>query len=574
MTGVLRATAFMIALAGVLDPTLARQQRAPAPVRIHLPAEDDPDFGQASAIRDALVRGLGREAGTSEGDAPRAIVAIGNVALEDADVPVFSIAIPRASPSVCATKSSPSEITSGQKGVVSARFNAVGMRGATTDFVLSTGAARLGQVHHVWSQDAEDLEVRFDFTPPRPGVSVARISAAGGGAPPAHVDVPIVARARRFRALVYEPRPSWSASFVRQALEASDVFDPSALARTSRGISTHTVRTEVSLPSDLNALDAVIVSGLDALTAADEARLETFVRVRGGALILVPDERLPQRLVRTFELPAMDESLLERPAEIEVSGAGSLRGSELLLTPAQPEVKVIATVTQGAGKRGAIFAIGRGNGQVIVSGLLDAWRFRGSAKGGFDAFWQGLVADAAGAAPPALDLRIEPALAHPGETVTLQVNVRPTEWTTTADAIGIPSASATLVALSGTQTPVRLWAGTRAGEYLTHFSAPAEGRYDIRVSSGAVQSDAVLIVDRSISSPAVDRTAALRFLADSTGGRAVSSDRMSDVVGRLRAMDRPVIERRVHPMRSPWWIIPFAGLLAGEWTLRRRRGQP
>lgn len=574
MTGILRVTAFMIALAGVLDPAFARHQRAPAPVRIHLPAEDDPDFGQASAIREALVRELGRDAGSTDGDAPRAIVAIGNVALEDADIPVFSIAIPRASPSVRPTVTSPSEITAGQKGVVSARFNAVGMRGATTDFVLSTGAARLGRVQHVWGHDDENFEARFDFTPPRPGVLVVRISAAGGGAPPAHVDVPIVARACRFRALVYEPRPSWAASFVRQALEASDVFDLSALARTSRGIATGTVRTEVSLPSDLNALDAVIVSGLDALTAADEARLEAFVRLRGGALILVPDERLPQRLLRTFELPAMAESLLERPAEIEVSGAGPLLASELLLAPAQPGVRVIATVPQGAGERAAIFAIGRGHGQVVVSGLLDAWRFRGSAKRGFDAFWQGLVADAAGAAPPALDVRIEPVLARPGETVTLRVNVRATEWTTTAAAIGIPSASAALVALSGTQTPVRLWAGTRAGEYLTHFPAPAEGRYDVRVTSAAVQADGVLVVDRSISSPALDRTAALRFLAENTDGAAVSTDRTADVVGKLRAMDRRVVERRVHLMRSPWWIIPFAGLLTGEWTLRRRRGQP
>jgi hypothetical protein len=27
-----------------------------------------------------------------------------------------------------------------------------------------------------------------------------------------------------------------------------------------------------------------------------------------------------------------------------------------------------------------------------------------------------------------------------------------------------------------------------------------------------------------------------------------------------------------HPMRSAWWIIPFALALSGEWWLRRRRG--
>ena len=27
-----------------------------------------------------------------------------------------------------------------------------------------------------------------------------------------------------------------------------------------------------------------------------------------------------------------------------------------------------------------------------------------------------------------------------------------------------------------------------------------------------------------------------------------------------------------HPMRAPWWIIPFAGCLSIEWWLRRRTG--
>jgi hypothetical protein len=29
---------------------------------------------------------------------------------------------------------------------------------------------------------------------------------------------------------------------------------------------------------------------------------------------------------------------------------------------------------------------------------------------------------------------------------------------------------------------------------------------------------------------------------------------------------------RWHPMRSAWWIVPFAAALGGEWWWRRRRG--
>jgi hypothetical protein len=42
-----------------------------------------------------------------------------------------------------------------------------------------------------------------------------------------------------------------------------------------------------------------------------------------------------------------------------------------------------------------------------------------------------------------------------------------------------------------------------------------------------------------------------------------------DVRQRLRVEAAP---SRVQPMRSPWWILPFAGCLGLEWWLRRQRG--
>jgi hypothetical protein len=38
------------------------------------------------------------------------------------------------------------------------------------------------------------------------------------------------------------------------------------------------------------------------------------------------------------------------------------------------------------------------------------------------------------------------------------------------------------------------------------------------------------------------------------------------------AVDPPAERRVIHPMRSPWWIVPFGLALGGEWWLRRRRG--
>jgi len=34
------------------------------------------------------------------------------------------------------------------------------------------------------------------------------------------------------------------------------------------------------------------------------------------------------------------------------------------------------------------------------------------------------------------------------------------------------------------------------------------------------------------------------------------------------------VVRDTHPMRSPWWALPFAALLCAEWAVRRKRGRP
>ena len=40
-----------------------------------------------------------------------------------------------------------------------------------------------------------------------------------------------------------------------------------------------------------------------------------------------------------------------------------------------------------------------------------------------------------------------------------------------------------------------------------------------------------------------------------------------------RAVAAPVETKSIHPMRSAWWIVPFAGLLGTEWFHRRKNGR-
>ena len=41
---------------------------------------------------------------------------------------------------------------------------------------------------------------------------------------------------------------------------------------------------------------------------------------------------------------------------------------------------------------------------------------------------------------------------------------------------------------------------------------------------------------------------------------------------RIEKINRPSVSEAVRPMRSAWWLVPFAGLLSVEWIFRRRRG--
>ena len=60
--------------------------------------------------------------------------------------------------------------------------------------------------------------------------------------------------------------------------------------------------------------------------------------------------------------------------------------------------------------------------------------------------------------------------------------------------------------------------------------------------------------------------------AGSRGGIAVSAAHLKDLSAALGRTLRPITRREEwHPMRSAWWIIPFALALAAEWW-RRRHG--
>jgi len=121
-----------------------------------------------------------------------------------------------------------------------------------------------------------------------------------------------------------------------------------------------------------------------------------------------------------------------------------------------------------------------------------------------------------------------------------------------------------------------LWPEAEADVFSGSFAAGLASLRRITVSAGAEGAEgstgsAVLAVDPSARR--TERLVLLSLLATSRGGIDVSPDRLADLTAYLRReVSAPPVRATTHPMRSAWWIVPFAACLSGEWWLRRRKG--
>ena len=82
-----------------------------------------------------------------------------------------------------------------------------------------------------------------------------------------------------------------------------------------------------------------------------------------------------------------------------------------------------------------------------------------------------------------------------------------------------------------------------------------------------------MIVDPAARTPARDEHELVETFAASRRGLLMPESRLRELPSLLSAA-LPAVSRveTWHPMRTAWWIVPFALLLGAEWWWRRRRG--
>jgi hypothetical protein len=620
MTWTLRSAAVLIAIAGLIDPafTTAGHRRARVAVIVQggptmeLPVNDG---RERAALR--RIGGGGRAAVRNPGGMPRHAVAeraraqLVNDLGDDYDLQprltsdaaaaiVIGDSYPSRSQSDVASGFSrtvatvtvasdvvpnvrvvrvdaPREVPAGTAIRVGIDVEGVGVAGRMSTLTVHAGGLEVGRASHDWRGDGDRWHADIDAVPVGEPPFVLRVEAQPFEGERTSIDnaVDAVVDVRRapFRVEVYEPRPSWATTFIRRALEADARFRVAGLSATSKSVTTRT-GDAVSLADA--PLDVIVVGGLDRLTQADAQALDRFMRARGGAVVVAPDAKVSagpaSRLLQGFTLT---ERLSERPEKLTVAAPlAPIQASEVLLVRSDAGADRLAW-TSGTSTNGpspVMVSTPRGDGRLVVSGALDAWRYRTEDAGAFDRFWQSTIAGLALAVPPPIDVRVEPPILRPGEPGEIIVRTS----TRGAGLSGQPYERTVGATVDG--RPIRLWPAAETGVFRGSFTArETDGRSTIvaQVDGASSRSASRPIVVRADARRALPETPApLALLSASHNGIDVTPSHIDEVERFIRrtvtAPAAPVTRR---PMRSVWWMIPFTACLSAEWYLRRRRGE-
>lgn len=561
---VLRTLALALAIGGIVDPALPIDRRMPATVRLYA-AAGDPDAPAVIARLRAAVAG---RADLIEAGSGQESVVVGSARAVDAvragtPVSVVSLGAP---PAVSiAAVSGLTRVVPGDETEIQVDLEGAGVTGHTSSVVLEQDGVVLTRQDHVWKTDGSATVV-LPYVATAAGVHRVTIRAlpliGEGRTADNRADLLVMAADRPARVAVLEARPSWPAGFTRRTLEGDDRFSVSSVLRVTQGISSRAGEAPpVIQAQQLSRFDVVVVGAPEELRSDEADALWQFVDRRGGTLVLLPDKvpsgpyaaRLPVKVMEHL----LGEARALEPARVMASEIVSM--SRL-----PPGGRAYATL-DGAP---VIVSWPVGDGRVIFSGALDAWRYRADPQSRLTRFWRDELLSAALGAPPAVSIDVEPEVVRPGSDVRVAVRLRRTEF----GDLELPPVQAQVVDATGARETIRLWPGPEPGTFEGQVSSSGAGIHSIRVETSRSAAETVFLVAADAGALAHTTPAMLADLPELSGGIAASADRLDPLVSRLAELPRPSGQARVRLFRSAWvpWI--FAALLCGEWAMRRRVG--
>ena len=542
-----RSIAIAIAVAGAIDPAISRAVLVNQPLTVV--ASDDASVIVAQRVRDALADATDARVSVRPQNSRAAAcpAAGGCVIVSDGSVPARLTA---GSTVLGAVRVSSRPLIAGVDAPARVSLNAVSSVRATLT-QSGPGVEVWDDGVRVGSVDASDrLVVDVPWVPAAAGTRALRVVAGGDAA-----DLAVVVDGTPAAVLLYEPETTWAGSFLRRALEDDSRFEVAGRTDVAPRVAVGRGATGGLTAASLSAVSSVVLVAPDTLPASAVTLLERFVRWRGGSLVVVLDRR-PTGPVRTL-LPAIVRERLE-PNPVQ---AGMLETREILSFERSSGVIPIAT----AGDDAVVVWWGLGRGRVIVSGALDAWKFR-AGDNGFETFWRSVVWDAAMAAGPPVRVSADRSIVRPGDEIRVEATLQSmTELGGEVGAVGS-------VECGGERAFLRLWPQPRPGVFSGTFLARGTGDCRIQVTLAGQDGETHVAVRPDVRRPAPDGVDVSAAMA-AHGGLVVASGNEAELLNRVREALPPqpgLLE--TYPMRSVWWIVPFVTALGTEWLLRRRAG--
>lgn len=400
------------------------------------------------------------------------------------------------------------------------------------------------------AEPGESLDVDIAWVPLAEGARALGVVAGDD-----RVDIGVVVDTSPAPVFVYEPEPTWMGTFVRRALDDDPRFTVAGRTRVAPPVTVTRGGAGPVSAAAIGDAGVIVVTAPQRLQASDVELLDRFVTHRGGSLIVIADQRPAGAVLRLLPRVAGQQR------DAEPRDVGLLRVREWLTFDGGPGIVTVAAL----GDDPVVVSRSVGRGRVIVSGALDSWRFR-DASSDFNTFWAALVWDAAAAAGQPLHVRIEHALARPGEPLRIEAELQTIEPAPTdLSASGV-------MTCEGQREPVRLWPGGRAGRFEGVMRPRGAGCQVTMDVNGTTVTVPLAVRDRvERGQPHED---ALAAAVEAHGGIvAASGESERQLVARARALLPPDhVQRATRPMRSPFWVVLFAGCLSSEWWLRRRAG--
>ena len=585
---VLRAIAIGIAVLAFVDPsvTLASRRRPRVSLVVQsgasmdLPARSGSATrrGAATQVRERIRQDLDSDFEVIDGLDPTAaaVVVVGDrypdeTFADESQISTVTVSAP-ISPNVqLVSVNAPVSIPPGTAVPIAAELVAHGVRGETTMLVARSGSIEVGRATHAWTADEERWRATLDVMPVGAAPFTFDIEAQSLRVERTAADnaaIVSVERAEPLRVFAYEARPSWAGAFVRRAVEDDPRFAVSGLSLAAPHAVVRTGEEPAFPAAALDRVDLIVVSGVERVSASVVDTLGRFMRERGGSVALLPDTRFDAAPIASL-VPAIvfRETLLEQPAALVAAAPlPRIDASELLSTADLPRGADALARLPGSNDA-VVWTQPYGSGRLLLSGAMDAWRYRVRSGVENDRFWRQVLAGLALAARPAVDVELTPPRAAPGERARVKVRVRALEGERLGDRLAVSARTA-----SG--EPIRLWPEAPRGAFAGSFVVPPAQRDPMRVLVAIEGEDAVgsarLVIDphaRDAADPPLSLLSATHRGVDVGPGDLTTLERhLRDTIPASTAA------MPARPMRSAWWFLPFAAALAAEWSLRRRRG--